>query len=244
MSTVFEYLSSALSTAQGGQLDAIGRTLWAHHAAGALTDQEAQALAESIQLARRVGVPRALGAVARRIARGSAPRRPEHLARRRELVASGWLPPKVAAKLTPSHAAVMAVIARECFERLRCKLCNAALANIAGVSVSTVKAAKRAAVEAGLIVVFERRVARDRSLTTVIKIASPEWGTWLAHRAARKGGGGKFAATSVQARVERKAQLPHGSVVRRFSVPLRQPALPLPMAQGAFGEGMRSQSSA
>lgn len=189
----FDSLLSAVGTADRSQLDGIAKAVWSLHAAGALDDVQAQAIAEAVHRQRSAPVAATLGHIASRIATGSRPRRPEHLGRRRTWAASGWLPPRIAAVLTPSQAAVMAVIASKARSG-RCDLCNAAVAALAGVSVSTVKNAKRAAAAMGLIVLHERPISRDRNLSTVVEIAAPEWRVWIAFRARGNGGGGKSPA--------------------------------------------------
>lgn len=189
----FVNLLSAVSSAQRSQLDAFVKAAYALHAAGGLDDVQAQAIAEAAHARRMAPAAATLGQVASRIATGSRPRRPEHVGRRRTWAASGWLPPRVAAMLTPSQAAVMAVIAAKARSG-RCDLCNAALAELAGVSVSTVKSAKRAAAALGLIVLRERPISRDRNLSTVVEIAAPEWRVWIDLRARGNGGGVKSPA--------------------------------------------------
>lgn len=197
MSTMFDRLGAAIGGADHVQLDLLAREIWRCHGLGQLSDDQAQSLATVIYIQRRGSGPRLLGNVVRQRSNGCRPRRPEVMGRRRQWVASGWLPPRVAALLSQAHCAVMAVVAREVFERGVCKLSNPALAAIAGVSVSTVKQAKRVAVSLRLIKVHERRVARDRSLSTVIQVDDAQWASWLASRA-KRGGGGKQLATFQQ----------------------------------------------
>lgn len=204
----FDNLLSAVGTADRSQLDGIARAVWSLHAAGALEDAQAQAIAEAVHQKLRAPVAATLGHIASRIATGSRPRRPEHLGRRRTWAASGWLPPRIAAMLTPSQAAVMAVIASKARSG-RCDLCNAALADLAGVSVSTVKSAKRAAAALGLIVLHERPISRDRNLSTVVEIASPEWRAWIGFRARANGGGGKSPAPFQYQTIQQPSARPH-----------------------------------
>lgn len=189
MSTIYEQLAAAIGGARRVQLDQLRPLLWRCHGAGQLTDDQAQVLAELIEARRVVPVGPVGPASSARSRAGSRPRSPEHRQRRMRWVASGWLPPAVAARLLPSHVAVLAVIASEVQRSGQCALCNAALANLAGLSVSTVKAAKREAVAAGLLSVEVRRVTAWRNLPNVVRVVSPEWSSWLRLRG--RGGGVK-----------------------------------------------------
>lgn len=219
----FQRLASAIEGARRLQIDELVKLVWRAHAGGELGDNEAQALAELAHARRSpalgdepkagVSLAAAHGSTVRGRGRsGARPRRPEHVGRRRGWVASGWLPPRIAALFTASHAAVLAVIASEAAKSGQCLLCNAALANLAGVSVSTVKAAKREAVAAGLIVVVVRRVTAWRNLSNVVRIVSAEWSSWLAH--GRKRGGVKSATRFEYGSKNRAGKMP-GMVVPR-----------------------------
>jgi DNA-binding CsgD family transcriptional regulator len=65
--------------------------------------------------------------------------------RRRRWAASGCLPPALAARFTLAEQAVLAVVAAEHRKRGDCRLTNGELADVAGVSITTVKNALRAA---------------------------------------------------------------------------------------------------
>lgn len=235
MSSTFNLLARSLESAEHCQLDGIAKAIWVNHGAGLLSDSEADALFSNVQVQRSAAEPRSLGRLAARVFVGSRPRRPEHVGRRRSWVASGWVPPAVAALVSPAHAAVLSVVAREVFERGVCKLCNAALASIAGVSLSTVKQAARVAESLGLIKRIERRVACDRNLSTVITIEDARWLSWLAHRA-KRGGGGKSPATFQQTGIRRGAERPSGLLVGQRPMPLRGSGCLPRMPEGAFGE--------
>lgn len=189
MSKMFDQIAATVQRAPRVQLDELARQLWRSHGAGLLDDGQAQGLAELIQARRACPVAPARPAGSVRSRAGSRPRSPEHRLRRMRWVASGWLPPAVAARFTPSHVAVLAVIAGQVARKGFCELCNAALANLAGVSVSTVKAAKREAVAAGVLSVELRRVSGWRNRPNLVRIVSPEWSSWLRLRG--RGGGVK-----------------------------------------------------
>lgn len=192
---VYGKLASAIGAARGGAVDGFVRLAYAAHAAGELSDNEAQALAELAAERRKpeAAKPRQASLFGSALARaGSKPRRPQHVGRRRQWAASGWLPGPLAALFTAGHQAVLSVIASEVKRNGRCELCNAAIAERAGVGDSTVKAAKRRAVLLGLLEVELRRVTAWRNDTNVVRVVSREWRAWIATRA---GGGGVKSPT-------------------------------------------------
>src|SRR3954454_17998134 len=109
--------------------------------------------------------------------------------RRRRWAASGRLPPALAARFTLAEQAVLAVVAAEHRKRGDCRLTNGELADVAGVSITTVKNAMRAARALNLLAIQERRLSAFRNDSNITKIISREWLAWL-----RLGGGGKSAA--------------------------------------------------
>jgi len=111
--------------------------------------------------------------------------------RRRRWAASGCLPPQIAAKFTLAEQSVLAVVAAENRKRGDCRLTNRELADVAGVSITTVKNALRAARAINLLSVEERRLTAFRNAPNVVRITSPEWRAWL-----RLGGGGKSVPRS------------------------------------------------
>src|SRR4051812_33634273 len=58
-------------------------------------------------------------------------------------------------------------------------LAPAPLADVASVSITTVKNALRAARALGLISVEERRLSAFRNAPNIVRIVSPEWRAWL-----------------------------------------------------------------
>jgi hypothetical protein len=97
------------------------------------------------------------------------------------------MPPALQAQFTTGEAAVLAVIGAEVRTKGACTLTNGHLAAIAGVSVSTVKNALRAAYAAGVIRVEERRVSAFRNLPNRITITDAAWLAWLRLRRAGVG---------------------------------------------------------
>src|SRR5690349_20272165 len=85
--------------------------------------------------------------------------RPASMERRRRWAASGGLPPALAARFTLAETAVLAVIAAETRKHGDCRLTNGEIADVAGVSITTVKNAMRQAGGLGLISVEERRLS-------------------------------------------------------------------------------------
>src|SRR4051794_41708608 len=80
----------------------------------------------------------------------------------------------------------LAVIAAENRKRGDCRLTIGELADVAGVSPTSVKNALRAARTINLIAVEERRLSAFRNAPNIVRIVSPEWRAWL-----RPGGGAK-----------------------------------------------------
>ena len=103
------------------RLDHLSRSIWQGLAAGAVADDDAQALAERLHARRSVlrgeikpvGIPVGRPSIfpPRRLQR--APKRPVAIARRRHLAASGPMPPALACKFTVSELAVLRIIGDE-----------------------------------------------------------------------------------------------------------------------------------
>jgi len=106
--------------------------------------------------------------------------------RRRRWAASGCLPPALAARFTLGEQAALAVVAAEHRKRGDCRLTNKEIADVAGVCLTSVKNALRAARALNLISVEERRLNALRHASNVVRIVDPSWRAWL-----RLGGGGK-----------------------------------------------------
>ncbi len=191
-----EQVRRAIAVTPRAKLCELSGALWKAHAAGMVPDDEAQALAEVIQV--RKTIPPA-PAQPRRA--GSRPRSPESMQRRRRWTSNGWLPPQLAARFTMAECAVLSVMSAEVARRGLCRLTLGQIAGMAGVSKTTVRTAMREAKAAGLITIEEWRITAWRNAPNTVRIVSAEWSTWLRMRARKadnrapavaKGGGSKL----------------------------------------------------
>lgn len=180
-------LARAIERAPRAEVPELSRLLWRAYAAGQIGEEATQSLSEALEA--RKAIP-ARPAPAQRPRCGSRPRTSESMHRRRRWAASGRLPPALAARFTVAEQAVLAVLAGEVVRKGDCRLAVGHLAALAGVSPSTVRNALREARALGLLEVEERRVSAWRNDTNVVRIASPEWRTWLRLRG--PGGGCKL----------------------------------------------------
>src|SRR3954471_24493092 len=170
------------------RLDHLSRSIWQGLAAGAVGDDDAQALAERLHARRSVlrgeikpmSIPVGQPSIfpPRRLQR--TPQRPVAIARRRHLAASGPMPPALACKFTVSELAVLRIVGDEVRQHGHCDRCVDELAARAGVCRSMVKNAIRTAARLGLLTVEERRREGRRNLPNVIRLVSKEWTSWLA----------------------------------------------------------------
>lgn len=186
----------AIAAAPRDKLAGLSGAVWKAYAVGAIGDDDAQALAEAVEA--RKAVP-ATTPAPRRV--GSRPRSPESTERRRRWVASGWMPPQLAARFTMGEGAALAVIAAEVAKRGRCVLTLGCIAALAGVCRSTVKNAVRQAAALGLLRSEEWRLSAWRSAPNTISITSAEWATWL--RMVRKRGAVKTVSATNTGQQER-----------------------------------------
>ena len=182
-------IADRIAAACPNELDDLVRGAWCHHVNGRLTQNDMEALDEAARARREAiqerrtetsGAPRAS---ARRPQR--SPDRQASIERRRRLVASGPLPPPLAARFTWGEIAVMRIVGDECRAHGCCTLHIDAIAARAGVHRTTVQNALREAQGRGevpgspIISVQERRRKGQRSLTNIIRIVSREWSDWL-----------------------------------------------------------------
>src|SRR4051795_7960753 len=177
-----EHLRRAVEASPRAELPAVSGLLWKAYAAGQVSEPEASELSALIEAKRAIPVPPSRP----RLRVGSRPRSPGHMERRRRWAASGGLPPALAARFTLAEQAALAVVAAEHRRRGDCRLTNQEIADVAGVSLTTVKNALRVARAINLISVEERRLSAFRNAPNIVRIVSPEWRAWL-----RLGGGGK-----------------------------------------------------
>jgi hypothetical protein len=172
------------------ELAQLGSDISRAYGNGAISEDDYQRLWEAIQTRRTETRPKP------RAAASSAPwgpsRRPQRspdkqrsIERRRRLVASGPLPPPLAARFTWGEVAVMCIIGDECRAKGFCDLHIDAIAARAGVHRTTVQNALREGQGRGevpgtpIISVQERRIRGQRSLTNIVRIVSREWRDWL-----------------------------------------------------------------
>src|SRR5829696_10537840 len=170
-----EQLRRAVEASPRAELPAVSALLWKAYAAGHVSEAEASALSEAIELKR--AIPASQKPVQRRL--GSRPRSDASMERRRRWAASGCLPPQIAARFTLAETAVLAVISAEVVKHGRCTLVLDHIAALAGVGRTTVKRALRAAQGLGFIRIEERRLSAWRNAPNIITITSAEWASWL-----------------------------------------------------------------
>jgi hypothetical protein len=164
----------AIAAAPRERLAELSAALWKAYAGGAIGEGDAQALAEAVEA--KKAVPARVVAPRRA---GSRPRAPESLERRRRWVASGLMPPQIAARFTMGEGAALAVIAAEVSKRGRCTLTIGHIAALAGVCKTTVRNAIRQAAALGLARSEEWRLSSFRSAPNTVTIISAEWLAWL-----------------------------------------------------------------
>jgi hypothetical protein len=193
-----EQLRRAVEASPRAELPTVSALLWKAFAAGQVSEAEASALSEAIELKRALPAPQK--PAQQRF--GSRPRTGAHMERRRRWAASGAIPPALASRFTLAEQAVLAVVAAEHRKCGDCRLTNKEIADVAGVSITTVKNALRAARGLNLISIEERRLTAFRNASNVVRIVSPEWRAWL-----RLGGGGKSVPCSpTQLKISASAQ--------------------------------------
>jgi hypothetical protein len=207
------------------RLPELAALLWRAFGQGQVSEAEAEEISARIE-ARKV-VPAAAPAAARV---GSRPRTDASMERRRRWASSGRLPPQLAARFTLAEQAVLAVVAAEVLKRGDLRLCHEAVAAIAGVSRSTVRATLRRARDLGLVEVEERRLTPWKSLPSIVRIVSAAWKAW--NRLARRGRGPEtlcdFSSASSNTQVldlarKRPADPSRGASGGRKAGPTREP---------------------
>src|SRR4051794_12645530 len=166
-----EQLRCAVEASPRAELPAMSALLWKAYAAGTVSESDAADLSNLIEA--RKAAPAAQKLIQRRF--GSRPRSPASMERRRRWAASGALPPALASRFTLAEQAVLALVAAEHRKRGDCRLTHKEIADVAGVGVSTVKNAIRAA--RALSTYWRSRNAAWRPLETLLT-----WcGSWTRH---------------------------------------------------------------
>lgn len=164
----------AVEAAARVKLPDVAALLWRAYGQGQVTEAEAEEISARIE--ERKALPAAAPPAAPKV--GSRPRTDASMERRRRWASSGRLPPQMAARFTLAEQAALAVVGAEVAKRGWCELAHEAVAALAGVSRSTVRAALRRARALGLLSAEERRLTPWRSLTNVVRIISAEWRAW------------------------------------------------------------------
>ena len=185
------------------QVDELARDLWKAHAAGALSDGDAQTTAEVLEVRRREIRPVDRTAVRAphvpRIAasffppkrrRAVSPDRVASMERRRRLAASGPMPPALASHYTTGQMAVFRIVADAVRQHGQCAMTLGEIAGRAGVGVTTARDAIRAGAFDGILVIEERRRRGAPNLPNIVRVISREWSNWI-KRAGR--GGSSFS---------------------------------------------------
>ena len=175
------------------RLDHLSKAIWQGLVAQAVTDDEAQQLAELIH-ARRiivrgevkpVGIPPGRPSIfpPRRLQRPL--QRPIAVARRRHLAASGPMPPSLACRFTVGELAVLRIVGDEVRERGHCDRTLGEISARAGVCRTTAQNALRAAGAMGLVTIEERRRQGQVNLPNVVRVVNREWILWLTRKGDR-----------------------------------------------------------
>jgi hypothetical protein len=182
-----EQFTAAITTASLNSLDHLSKAIWQSHGAGAITDDDAQRLAETIEARRTVAraahkpaglAPGRLSIFPPRRYQRS-PDKARSLERRRMLAFSGPLPPTLACRFTVGELAVLRIVSDAVRDGGQCCKTIPEIAARAGVSRRLAQNAIREAARQGLITVQERRREGRRNDANVVQIISAEWRAWI-----------------------------------------------------------------
>ena len=195
-----QQLAGAISHARSPhELDQLARDIWRAHASGILSDDEAQAAAESIHAKKQAASPTLAGGFKNassafpRARRQCSPDKQASIERRRRLAACWPVCPAIASRFTTSELAALRVIADEMKRYGSCTMFIDKVASLAGTCRSVVKNTLRKARALRLLTVEERRRRGQRSLTNVIRFLCASWRQWITRRKT----GGIFPTTTV-----------------------------------------------
>lgn len=191
-----EQFAAVIDAAPLSNLDNLARDLWKAHGAGAVGDNNAQALAERIQSRRVAARERKVETATAPLKRAwsyfppkrrvqQSPDRAKSWERRRRLAASGPMPPTLAARFTTGEQAVLRIIADDVAAFGSCAKSVPEIAARAGVGQTVARGAIRVATRFGLLTVEERRRPKQPNLTNLVRVISPEWLAWLAKAGGR-----------------------------------------------------------
>src|SRR3954467_2100260 len=154
-----EQLRRAVEASPRVELARVAQLLWRAYAAGHVSEDEASALSEAIELRR--ALPAIQKPVPRRL--GSRPRSDASMERRRRWASSGAMPPAIASRFTLAEQAVLAVVSAEVRRHGACTLTVGHVAALAGVCSQTVRNALKAAQALGFVHVEQRRMTAFRN---------------------------------------------------------------------------------
>ena len=211
--TAIDFLSAIGGAKSIATLDAFAHAVWQDWSRQALTDDQAQALAETIAARKRE--VRGIDIVAQRAPqvaaqakgqgrpshfppRRKAPQSPDRRAsikRRRLLAASGPMPPTLSCQFTTGELAVLRLVADDVRDRRHCSMTMGEAAARAGVGVTTARNAIHAAARLGLVTIQERRRDKRPNLSNIVRIVSREWLTWIERGRKARGPEGQKTST-------------------------------------------------
>ena len=223
--TDIEILTAIGGTKSLSTLDGLARAIWTDWGAGRLTDEQASALAETLEGRKRevrgidtvairapqvVEAARKQGSLShfppkRKAAR--SPNRRASIERRRTLAASGPMPPQLASQFTTGELAALRIVADAVRDRGACMMTLGEIAARSGVCVTTARNALRQAAGHGYLTIEERRRDKRPNLSNVVRIVSREWLVWIARgRKNSSAGRGNVAASASQGEGSKKME--------------------------------------
>jgi hypothetical protein len=182
--------AGAIDCAHFTEIASLQSTLWKAHAAGHLTDDQAQGFAE--QLAARKDTHNKArnnvtsfakpGVTALRAKAAKPQRSPDKqrsIERRRQLADAAPIPLEHRHKFTTCERAAVNVIAREIGRTGACVLPLARIAAQAGTCKERVRSAQKKMRDCGLAFTIERRRRGQKSLTNLTRALAKGWGAYL-----------------------------------------------------------------
>jgi len=245
-----DQMSAAITEARTlTRLDDLSRAIWQGLNASAVTDEQAQSLAELLHARRSivrgdikpVGIPPGRRSIFPPRRPQRPPLRPVAIARRRHLAASGGLPPSLACKFTVGELAALRIVSDEIRQGGRCDRSLAEIAARAGIRRTTAQNAMRVAAALGLITIQERRRQGQKNLPNVVRIVSREWLQWLKRGGQRSKpiGFKKADPTDKEVREKGRSGIPPSASDRQHGHESHSehPKKGIRLSRGGFGEG-------
>jgi hypothetical protein len=176
--------AGAIECAQFHELNDLSAKLWKAHAAGHLTDDEAQGFAEQIE-AKRPKRQHAHDFSFRPIhaepkpKKQRSPDKQASIERRRKLARQSPVPPQHAHEFTQGQHAAITVVVGEIRRAGFCDWCIAKIGAVAGVCETLVRTAMHKGRELGLLSSEQRPRKGQKSLTNIVRIMNRAWAGWL-----------------------------------------------------------------